>query len=140
MACHGDAPTVRAMRDNRGFEPLSAFVVERGGRFIEEPYQRRRREQAGEREPPPLAGREPAARPVGHAFERERGQRRVGEPLRETPAQTLQRRRERQSFARRHARFYGVVMTDIAQSRPVSGKIRLDRRAPPQKAACRRRQ
>src|SRR5260370_28454545 len=74
MAGDDDPSAGSTMRGDRMFEPRLVFMVERAGRFVEQPDRRRRRDQASERDPPALARGQPEARPYGNPVERECGQ------------------------------------------------------------------
>ena len=130
MAGDDDASAGGAMLGDRMFEPRLIFMVERAGRFVEQPDRRRRRDQTGEREPPALARGKPAARPVGNPVEGECGQRRVEQARRPARLRTPERCPERQGFARRQAGFDAILMADkVAAARD-------RRRSRPRPARC----
>src|SRR5260370_37692283 len=74
MAGHDDASACGTMLGDHMFEPRLIFMVERAGRFVEEPYRRRRRDQTGERDASTLARGKPAAGAGGHPIQRACGQ------------------------------------------------------------------
>ena len=126
------------MLGNCTLEPRLAFMVERAGRFVEKPDRRRRRDKAGERNPPPLACGKPAAWPVGNPVEGESAQRGFEEARRPARLRTAERCPERQGFARRKAGFYAILMADKVQLRAIGGALGPDwRNAPEKPAACR---
>ena len=98
-------------------QPLLAVAVERGRRLVEQPDRRRRREQPGQRQPPPLPGRQPAARPIGDRVEPEGGERRVDRRGAATPRSAGP---EAQHLARAERRLDRVEMADIVQPRAVA--------------------
>ena len=114
-------------------------MVERAGRFVEEPDRSRRRDQTGERDPPTLARGKPTAWPVGNPVEGECGKRCVEKARHSARLRTPERCPERQGFARRKAGFYAILMADKVQLRAIGGALGLDWRSAPEKTAAGRR-
>jgi len=139
VAGNDNLPARSAMRGDRVLERDLAIMIDSACRFIEEPERSRRHDQTGEREPPSLAGGEPAAGPLGDCIERECGERHIDKRRRPAQLKTAERCPEPQRFARRQRRLDAVLMTDIVQARAMLGDISLDRRTPPDKPARRRR-
>jgi len=136
MAGHDDASASGTMLGDRTFEPRLIFMVERAGRFVEEPYRRRRRDQTGERDPSTLARGKPATWPVGNPVERERGQRSFEQARRAARFRTPERCPERQGFTRRKTGFYAILMADQVELSTIGGALGLDWRNAPQKTAA----
>ena len=111
-------------------------MVERAGRFVEQPERRRCRDQTGQRDPPTLARGQPAAWPVGNPFEGECGQRCVEKARHPARFCTAERCPKRQGFTWCQAGFYAVLMADKIQLRAIGGAFSLDRRNAPQKTAA----
>src|SRR5580704_4739137 len=108
-------------------------MVERAGRFVEQPDGRRCRDQTGERNPPTLARGKPAAWPVGNPVEGKCRQRRFEEARRSARLRTPERCPERQGFTRRKAGFDAILMADKIQLRAIGGALGLDWRHAPEK-------
>ena len=136
MTGDNDTPACGAMLGDCLLKTRLVFVVERAGRFVEKPDRCRRRNQAGERDPPALAHGEPAAWPVGNPVEGECGQRGVEEARRPARLRTPERCPERQGFTRRKTGFYAILMTDKVQLRAIGGALGLDWRDAPEKTAA----
>jgi hypothetical protein len=118
------------------FESRLVFMVERAGRFVEQPDRRRRRDQTGERDPPTLARGQPPAWPVGNLVEGECGQRCFEEARRPARLRTPERCPKRQGFTRRKAGFDGILMADKVQLCAIGRTLGLDWRSAPEKTAA----
>src|SRR6202011_2858583 len=131
MGGQNDTSAPCTMRRDGLLQAALIVVIECRKGLVEEPQRRRRHGQSSESEPPPLAGRQPAARPIRHRLEREGGERCLEYRGPAADAAATQCRPEDERFARRQPRLDAVLMADIVQTGTMTREIVLDRRRPP---------
>src|SRR5262249_42871664 len=131
VRCHDGSPAPGAMRHDSLLEPEPVVVVERAEGFVEQPKRGGSHQQPGEREPAALAGRQPAAGPIAHSFERESGERRKQRRCVPAHLLTAQSGPKNQCLARRQPRFDAVLMADIMQPGTMPGDVVGDWRCAP---------
>ena len=100
------------MLGDRRHQPRLAIGVERGGRLVEQPDRRWRSDEPGKRQPPPLPGRKPAARPVGRPL---RGRKRSSAASIAGVAVPRSAAQKPQHLARGQRRLDRVEMADIVR-------------------------
>src|SRR5204863_3769153 len=131
MGRDGNASSHSTVSGDRGCEPVVAIAVKRGARLVEQPYRRRCGDQPGESEPPPLPGREPAARPIGGTLDAKARQRGVDGGPRYVPRCCP----EEKHLARRQRWLYAIEMTDVVNRGAVTRGICGDLHAGPRQPA-----
>src|SRR6204780_5914077 len=80
-----DAAALAAMRGYRGAQILQRLRVEPGGRLVEQPEPCLRCDETRQRQAPPFAGGEIAARPIGARVQAERLERSIRAAPRAAP-------------------------------------------------------
>ena len=106
-------------------------------RLVEQPDRRRRGDQPGQRQPPALPGRQPAARPVGDRVEPERAERRL-DAAAACRGGAPRSAAQKPSISRGvSAGLSRVEMADIVEPGAIAGEIGGDRRSRPTRAGRR---
>jgi hypothetical protein len=112
MGRRNDQPPAAEMRPHQLGQPFLARRIEGGGGLVEQPDRARRRHQAGDGEPPALAGRQVGGRQAGEAVQGDGFEGREGGCNRCIVAAQI-RIPELEVLQHRQGRFEGVAMAEI---------------------------
>lgn len=139
MQRHDYHSAVGTMPFHRSVEPISGITVEPGARFVEQPKRRRRQQQPGESDAPPLPGGKPATGHFGQSLDAE-----VREGLAYTlPGRGVATPKHRPGLEvldNTQGGLYRVGVPDEADARPVQVMIPRDVYAIPRNVTIRDRQ
>ena len=132
MRGHDRHAAARPVRGDHGLDAGGCIGVERDGRLVQQPERRRRRQHAGEREPPLLPGREIASGNVGKVLDAERRER-----FGCGPRGTLEPRPAVQVLGRRERRLHGIEVAHVVQAAAMGGPVLVDGCAVPRERSIR---
>src|SRR5271170_4906304 len=122
MGGDDDAAALAAMRGYRGEQILQRLRVEPGGRLVEQPKPCLRGDKTRQRQAPPFAGGEVAARPIGARTQAERLER----GIRAAPLAAPHLRPEGEILARSQRRFQRVLMADEMEAGAMRRRVERD--------------